>query len=180
MNRLHLSTRVILHRRPTKSRTVKQAPIWWLSISTIVLLVVVTFAPASSAADDCGREEAVRAVKDFIRAYNRGDLDRLHELVADDPDFRRYRVMPLERPFPLSDDRATLTDYFRKRIELSDHLELRNLRVSQTRNNPGGYGFDFRIVRTNRDTMPYSKGGFDGKGSVGCSITFWNMGADGP
>lgn len=69
---MHLSTRVILHRRPTKSRTVKQAPIWWLSISTIVLLVVVTFAPASSAADDCGREEAVRAVKDFIRAYNRG------------------------------------------------------------------------------------------------------------
>ena len=121
-------------------------------------------------------------MKTFVAAYNRGDLATLDRLFAPEDRFQEYRVGPVERPAPLSEDRASLIDYFAERHSHNDRFELQDLRVGP---NPNGDGFytQMTVDRTSEDPAPWGRGSFEpGKTGVNsrCEIQLFRLNWIGP
>lgn len=114
-------------------------------------------------AGSCTRARAAKVVRAFIRAYNRGNLDRLERLWAQEPDFQWYFVDD-EREAD-AENRASLGTYFAARHGLNDHIRLRRLRVAP-RGDDGSFGFGFELFRKTDDERRKAEGLFHGKGSV--------------
>lgn len=112
----------------------------------------------------CSQDETKRTIKAFIGAFNRGDVDVLDRLWAQEPDFKWYFVDD-ERDQEDSEDRRTLRLYFQERVLLNDHLELRQLGVT-----PDGTDFAFKLLRTTDDERKRAAGVFHGKGATTESV----------
>ncbi|HEV2757656.1 MAG TPA: hypothetical protein VG318_17995 [Actinomycetota bacterium] len=113
-------------------------------------------------------------VKDFVRAYNEGDLPRLEEIFAGEPDFRWYFVQG-ERVED-SAHRHTLLPYFAHRHVLDDRLRLTALSVSREPGWHGGFDFSVRLRRESDDVG--ARGTWHGKGAAGCAIFVWSIGKE--
>lgn len=139
------------------------------------LILAVPLASSVPASPKCGRAQARNVILRFVREYNAGDWKSANALVAGPDKFIRYRVGPVEREFPMSDDRPSLKAYFQSRSSHKDSMELIDLRLSKQRQGEG-WGMTFEVARTSDDPLPRSEGSFIGKGLVDCKIVAWNMG----
>lgn len=126
----------------------------------------------------CTRDFVAASVRSFIRAYNRGNLERLERMWAQEPDFEWYFVDD-ERESPEAENRRTLGTYFETRHRLNDHIRLRGLRVAP-RSEDGSFGFGFKLFRRTDDPRERAEGLFHGKGAVtqGCLLHVWAMDND--
>lgn len=111
----------------------------------------------------CSRSETARVIKRFVRAFNRGDVDRLDRLWAHEPDFQWYFVDD-EREQD-AEDRLMLRLYFEERVLLNDRLQLRRLSVR-----PNSLDFAFKLLRSTDDEREDASGLFHGKGAARESI----------
>jgi hypothetical protein len=146
--------------------------------------VVIAFAAPTGldAKPACDEGKARRQVKAFIAAYNNGDLATLERLFAPADAFQEYRVGPIERPSPLSEDRDSLIDYFAERHSHNDRFELQDLEVGPDRNT-GGFYTQLTLERTSDDPAPWARGHFEpGKSGVNssCEIRLFRIGWTGP
>lgn len=140
-------------------------------VAALVASLFLTGLPAAADnqlghSDDasCSRTQTVKLVKRFVRAFNRGDVDRLDRLWAHEPDFQWYFVDD-EREQSDAEDRLTLRLYFQERVLLNDHLRLQRLRI-----NPNGTDFAFKLLRTTDDERDRAAGLFHGKGAARDSV----------
>ncbi|MGH2747165.1 MAG: hypothetical protein ACRDKB_04505 [Actinomycetota bacterium] len=126
----------------------------------------------------CTRASTAARVRSFIRAYNRGNLERLERMWAQEPDFQWY-VVDDERESRDAENRHTLGTYFNARHQLNDRIRLRRIRVSPT-SEDGSFGFGFKLFRTTDDSRKRAEGLFHGKGAVtqGCLLHVWAMDND--
>jgi hypothetical protein len=118
---------------------------------------------APSAAQRCNRESVADLVRAFVRAYNRGDSDRLHFMWADEPDFEWYSVSPDERERDDAYRRETLIPYFAERHRLDDRLRLKRLRVGPE-DDRGMFGIAYRLRRMSDQAS--GRGLYHGKASA--------------
>ncbi len=151
-----------------------------LAFLTALVLVAVGHSSASEGPEEqkyCSRKHAKQIVKTFVRAHNDGDIDLLDELFAQGSSFGIYQVGPVERPYPLSDDRSTLMDYFRNRHQQGDVITISKLRLSRERGSVPEHvwGFRFTLKRESKEMAPWAVGTFHGKGAVDCVLYAWNM-----
>ncbi|MDQ4026354.1 MAG: hypothetical protein M3217_12840 [Actinomycetota bacterium] len=150
----------------------------------VLLLVFPSAAPArTQTAPPCppwqvgqhletgSRARAKALVHDFVRAYNRGDLERLDEIFPQEPGFEGYYTAP-ERTWERGEDRSTLIGYFERRHRLDDRLTLETLRVQRKRHERG-WGFYFELRRSSDESR--AEGFYAGKGAADCAMSLWNM-----
>ncbi len=130
----------------------------------------------------CSAAEARGIVHHFVEAYNRGDVDYLDQLWAQEPEFFWYfdNADPARRSPLLSEDRKTLTSYFTQRALLGDQLHLRKLSARWQRGWHAAWGISFELHRVS--DQPEAEGIFHGKGAVTCGrrgslLHAWAMGA---
>lgn len=116
-----------------------------------------------SADEVCRPRESRRLFRDFVAAYNRGDLSRLDFIFRTGRDFATYRVFP-ERP--MGQDRSNLMAYFQERIEYNDVLEIQGFKAGSERSPDGSCGISFRLERESDDPWPWGSGTFSGKGGM--------------
>lgn len=128
-----------------------------------------SISPLQAQPDQCSRRGVASVIRSFVSAYNKGDLRKLDSLFARGDAFGWYKVTPLEREWPDSDNRSTLVSYFEARHGKGDELKLLDLRVNKTPDDQGRRGFSFIIRRESSDFMPLASGTFDGKGGADCS-----------
>ncbi len=140
----------------------------------------------------CTRKGVARLVTAFVTAYNRGNIERLERIWAQEPHFEWYSVeRERQRRDPYA--RGTLGAYFSARHELGDRLHLRHLNV-QSQRQRGTLGFAFRLTRHSDEKR--ARGGYHGKGSAvgadplllpqlpdpdgpsACVLHVWSMGRD--
>jgi hypothetical protein len=115
-------------------------------------------------------------IRSFIEAFNERDLETVDSLFAPRKTFGWYRVYPLEREWPDSDDRSSLMPYFESRFEMEDKFALEGLSVNKEPNDNGAWGFGYTIQRESADPMPLAKGSFHGKGGADCRYIYaWHM-----
>lgn len=131
---------------------------------------------SSRAANIDTSEDAERVVRDFVRAYNDGDLVRLEQAFSPEPEFEWYTVSRGVRQEVTAYDRATLRPYFARRHEAGDRLSLLELDVRDERGWHGGFDFTFRLVRSSAQHR--AEGRYHGKGAAGCAIFVWSMGRE--
>lgn len=112
----------------------------------------------------CSRSETARVIKRFVRAFNRGDVDRLDRLWAQEPDFEWYFVDE-ERGQGEAENRSTLRSYFQDRVDVNDRLRLRRLSIGPTGGNDPT-SFNFKLLRTTDDQRDRASGLFHGKGAA--------------
>lgn len=147
------------------------------------LAALTLLAPASVDANPaCNEKKARRQIKTFIAAYNNGDLETLERIFAPGSRFQEYRVGPLERPAPFSEDRASLIDYFAERHSYNDRFELQDLKVGPDPNTDGFYTH-VTVKRTSDDPAPWGEGYFEpGKSGVNsrCEISLFRIERTGP
>ena len=140
--------------------------------------------PGASGCSEAGTTKLVRA---FVRAYNRGNVARIDNLIAQEPEFKWYFVDD-EREND-SEDRSTLRLYFEERVLLNDHIRLKELSLR-----PDGKNFSFELTRTTDDERDDATGRFHGKGAASesqplpsltdlfpeptCSLSLWAMDND--
>lgn len=130
-------------------------------IAVVVLALAGLVVPeGADARGPCTREKARQQIVTFIGAYNRGDLNTLDRVFAPGDRFQEYRVMPLERPPPFSEDRSSLLNYFAERHSYNDHIELLDLDVGRDRNTGGFYTL-LSFERTSDDPAPWGEGRFE-------------------
>lgn len=140
----------------------------------------------------CTRKAVARLVTAFVAAYNRGNVERLERIWAEEPHFEWYYV-DREPQRTDSFDRSTLGAYFAARHQLGDRLHLLHLSVQRERQD-GMFGFAFRLRRDSDEKR--ARGGYHGKGSaIGsdpllipqlpdpdgpatCVLHVWSMGRD--
>ncbi len=159
--------------------------------TALCLLVVFALIPgpasARSVASACSEEATKKLIRAFVRAYNRGNVARIDNLIAQEPEFKWYFVDD-EREND-SEDRRTLRLYFERRILLNDHIRLEELSVR-----PDGKNFSFELTRTTDDERDDATGRFHGKGAASesqalpsltdlfpeptCSLSLWAMDND--
>ncbi|MFN2587767.1 MAG: nuclear transport factor 2 family protein [Actinomycetota bacterium] len=130
----------------------------------------------ASVASTTTSEDAARVIRDFVGAYNDGDIDRLDELFAPEPDFEWYTVSRGAREEITAYDRGALPPYFSRRHRAGDHLKLLDLVVSEERGWHGGFDFSFRLVRSSDQRR--AEGWYHGKGAADCRIFVWSMGRE--
>ncbi len=96
----------------------------WALLAITALGVAIVPAPAAAIEPLCTPAEARAIVRDFIETYNRGDVDYLDRMWAQEPDFFWYfdSADPARRTPLLSEDRPTLPHYFTERVLLGDQL----------------------------------------------------------
>lgn len=137
-----------------------------LATALIVALFPSPSSGAMSPASDapCSQEQTKRLVKASLRAYSRGNVDRLDRLWAHEPDFEWYFVDE-ERGQGEAENRSTLRSYFQDRVDLNDRLRLRRLSVVPTGANDAT-SFNFRLLRTTDDQRDRAAGLFHGKGAA--------------
>ena len=136
---------------------------WAVLMSVVVVLAGSQ--PAPAAGEGCDRRVVRIVVRDFIDAYNRGDIAVLDRMFPSQEEFGQYRAWP-EREWPESDDRATLMDYFEKRHEYGDRLKIEELNLSSRRSPDGSCGMGYVFRRVSDDPLPWGDGRFSGKGGV--------------
>ncbi len=133
------------------------------------VLIVVVAAPqpigARGSEARCDRRLVRALVRDFIDAYNEGDIDRLDKMFPPQEEFGLYRAWP-EREWPESDDRATLMNYFQKRHEYEDRLKIERLNLSSRPSPDGSCGMSYVFGRVSDDPLPWGDGRFSGQGGV--------------
>ena len=118
-----------------------------------------------SAEESCTPTTSRRLFRQFIVAYNEGNLKRLDFIFPSQRDFGMYRVSP-ERTGPTAEDRSSLKAYLRERIAHNDALEIRRFRASSERSPDGSCGISFVLERTSDDPLPWGNGTFTGKGGI--------------
>lgn len=157
----------------------KRNPIGVKRIAIVLLACLTALGPTSPGTADevCTRTDVKRVVQRFIRAYNSGHFKTLNRVIAREPEFRWFRIMPLERDYPASDDRDSLIPYFKERHRLKDQLRLLSLKIGKERAQSGGYYFSPRYIRTSDDPNPLADAEFAGKGEVTskCEIFVWTV-----
>lgn len=117
----------------------------------------------SGAAQSCDRGSVADLVSAFIRAYNKGDIEKLDWMWAGEPDFEWYSVSPGERERADAYDRETLIPYFEERHRLADRLRLKALRVGPE-DDRGFFGISYRLHRESHQRD--GSGHFHGKASA--------------
>ncbi|HEX2236297.1 MAG TPA: hypothetical protein VHK89_08475 [Actinomycetota bacterium] len=137
-------------------------------------------APAQGPEAPCRPAEARAIVRGFVEAFNRGDVDYLDRMWAEEPDFFWFfdSADPLRRS-ELSEDRITLPHYFRARALLGDQLHLRSLSVRWQRGWHAAWGVAFELHRVSE--QPDVSGRYHGKGALTCGdegqlLHAWAMG----
>lgn len=147
-------------------------------LASTALLMGILPAPAAALEPECAPSEVRALVRTFIQAYNRGDVDYLDQIWAEEQDFFWYAVeTDILRRGPLSEDRKTLSTYFRERSLRADQLRLRQLRVSWERGWHGAWDLTFELVRRSEDSA--ASGRYHGKGAATCQrLHAWAMGRD--
>jgi hypothetical protein len=116
-----------------------------------------------SAAPTCDRESVADLVRGFVRAYNKGDTDKLESMWATEPDFEWYSVSPNEREREDAYDRETLIPYFEGRHRLDDRLRLKTLHVGPE-DSRGMFGISYRLHRESDQRA--GRGRYHGKASA--------------
>lgn len=117
----------------------------------------------SRAAQSCDRESVADLVRTFVRAYNRGDSEKLDSMWADEPDFEWYAVSPGERERDDAYDRETLIPYFEERHQLEDRLRLKALRIGPA-DDRGHFRISYRLHR--QSDQRDGSGRYHGKASA--------------
>ena len=116
---------------------------------------------------------SVRAlVREFVAAYNAGDLARLDATIAPEEDFEWYFVDG-ER-FLDAHERSTLLPYFAQRHALGDRLRLIEVGVGREIGWHGGYDLSVRLRRSSADDG--ARGTWHGKAAADCAIFVWSLG----
>jgi hypothetical protein len=113
-------------------------------------------------------------VREFVDAYNAGDVERLDALVAKEDDFQWYFVQG-ERQRD-AHERTTLPAYFAQRHVMDDRLRLVELGVRRDAGWHGGYDFAMRLRRWSQDDA--ARGMWHGKGAADCAIFVWSLGKE--
>ncbi len=136
---------------------------------------------------ECSRRDVRKLVTSSIRAYNRGDVARLDEIYAEEPDFLGYYAAP-ERTHRKGEDRSTLMPYFERRHALDDRLTLKVFWVQAEREPDDSFDFYFELERNSRQSR--ARGSYAGKGNARhaiavslesptrpfrCRLRLWNM-----
>ncbi len=146
----------------------------------VVLLLGAALLPQSAPALEprCARSEVRALVNSFIRAYNRGHVDYLDKIWAQEPDFFWYFVQDdVTRRSPLSEDRASLPLYFAERAAYAEQLGLRRLSISWERGWHDAWDITFELAR--HSDHPDASGRYHGKGAATCQrLHAWAMGRD--
>lgn len=151
--------------------------------AALAALLVVIPAPARSVEPRCRASEARAIVRYFVDAFNRGDVDVLDRIWAQEPDFFWFfDSADALRRSELSEDRLTLPQYFRQRALLGDQLHLRDLGVRWQRGWHAAWGVSFELHRVSDE--PGVSGRYHGKGAVTCGdqgqlLHAWAMGRAG-
>jgi hypothetical protein len=146
-------------------------------------LVVILPAPGRAMEAPCRPAEARAIVRGFVEAFNRGDVDYLDRMWAQEPDFFWFfDSADVLRRSELSEDRASLPHYFRQRALLGDQLHLRALSARWQRGWHAAWGVSFRLHRVS--DQPDVSGNYHGKGAVTCGdegqlLHAWTMGRAG-
>lgn len=130
--------------------------------------------PTSCLARSTTAEGVSRLVKDFMRAYNVGDVAGLETVFSHEPEFEWYTVSRGRRQEVAAFNRVDLPPYFARRHLAGDHLKLLKLDVRDERGWHGGFDFSFRLVRSSDQRG--AEGYYHGKGAAGCTIFVWSMG----
>jgi len=118
---------------------------------------------ASSATQSCDRQSVEDLVRSFVRAYNRGDTEKLDSMWANEPDFEWYSVSPGERERDDAYDRESLIPYFEERHQLEDRLRLKTLHVGPP-DERGIFGISYRLHRQSNEED--GRGRYHGKASA--------------
>ena len=146
-----------------------------IAIRAGLLLAAVLTATASAATDPgnaatpaaCAAAESRAVLRSFVGAFNRGDLARLDELFATQPDFQWYSTgAPGLRTRAAASTRATLVGYFARRYRAGDRLRL----VSFDYNGDSGPYSNFALT-LRRSASDYRGGAWFrlvGKGAISC------------
>lgn len=150
-------------------------------LAIFVLTACFTIAsPANGVAVEpkCSRFEVRALIRDFIEAYNRGDVAYLDQIWAQEPRFFWYFVdTDLLRRGPLSQDRASLGLYFTERSAHADQLRLRDLSIAWERGWHGAWDITFKLVRTSDEAG--AVGRYHGKAAATCQrLHAWAMGRE--
>jgi hypothetical protein len=126
----------------------------------------------------CSRSEVRALVHNFIEAYNRGDVDYLDQIWAQEPSFFWYFVdTDVLRRGPLSEDRTSLRLYFTERSMYADQLRLRDLSIAWERGWHGAWDIAFKLARRSDDAS--ASGRYHGKGAATCQrLHAWAMGRE--
>ncbi len=140
----------------------------WAIVAVTCLTVAAGATPASASKSLCTVGEARAIVREFVDTYNRGDVDYLDRLWAQEPDFFWYfdSADPGRRSPMLSEDRTTLSHYFTERALLGDQLHLRKLSIEWERDWHGAWGFSFVLHRAT--DQPEASGRYRGEGAMTC------------
>jgi hypothetical protein len=153
----------------------------WALVAVTAISLGVLPIPSHAVEPLCSPAEASDIVRDFVATYNRGDVDYLDRIWAQEPDFFWYfdSADPARRTPVLSEDRTTLTHYFTQRAALGDQLHVRKLTIGWQRGWHGAWGFSFVVKRTT--DQPEASGIYRGKGAVTCArngqfMHAWSMG----
>ncbi|HEX2295515.1 MAG TPA: hypothetical protein VHN37_09430, partial [Actinomycetota bacterium] len=116
--------------------------------AVLAALLVLPPVPARAVEAPCGRAEARAIVREFVEAFNRGDVDYLDRIWAPEPDFFWFFDQGDHlRRSELSEDRTTLAHYFRQRALLGDQLHLRSLSARWQRGWHAAFGVAFELHR---------------------------------
>ena len=105
----------------------------------------------------------------FVRAYNRGDGQRLDQLFSRQQFYWYVSDGPGPRRPPESRNRETLVFYFRERHQFGDRLELRTYRFNSYERQRNLGHFEFRGDRRADDFRDGSSFRMFGKGALNCS-----------
>ena len=151
--------------------------------AALAALVVVVPSPATAVEAPCRASEARALVRYFVDAFNRGDVDALDRIWADEPEFFWFfdGADAVQRS-ELSEERAALPHYFRRRALLGDQWHLRDLGVRWQRGWHAAWGVSFELHRVSDE--PDVSGRYHGKGAVTCGddgqlLHAWAMGRAG-
>lgn len=140
----------------------------------VILAALCAAAIAGAAADltsarsDCSAKEARAVFTEFVRAFNRGDSQKLDSLFAEDPEFNWYSSSPPGRRLgAAAKARATLVDYFRDRHTRKDRLQLVEFQFNGNWSGYGNFGFEVRRSAADHEAGEWFQ--VFGKGACTCA-----------
>jgi hypothetical protein len=130
----------------------------------------------------CAAGEVETLVLRFIDAFNSGDLGRLDDVFAHEPEFEWYSTdAPGERFTPWANHRPSLVPYFAGRHALGERLALRSFRFNGNSTYRPHGNFEYGLIRSAEDLEPTP---YYGKGAAFCYrkrsdvIRVWSMGRE--
>jgi hypothetical protein len=137
-------------------------------LALLILLGISSRTADASPPSHCNGGGVREALSSFVRAYDRGDYERLDSLFAAEPDFEWYSTDgPGERLGAKSKRRRSLIPYFEARHARHDHLAWRGFQFNG--NAPRWGNFQFTMWRA---TPGFNHGDpfrVSGKGAAICA-----------